>query len=487
MAGRQGSDIHHPQFTTRGDGGRVLQGSVHQRRYPSKVPDAAHMKLPVTLDNYKAKFTALLYYEELEHIELLKKKCDGCYTLKKCQPPSLRYDEEDYPDNFYCLEGMSSAQIMYATQASDRHVTFSIGQRSYIASILSCNYSDIDNKLYICFNQRGESINSIRVQFPLKVNVTFDVNHSYFVGLNEGVTRISMNVLRRLIPIPEDFKSPPKNISINIRRHPHGGIDLDPEQYPALEAILSNQCSAPVLVPGAFGCGKTRLLAVATECFFREHRETGHPSPCRILICCHHQHSADVFMDSYFNKMLTYKKHPWPVKVVRVTSSRHRVDYPGYVQAARFNNSPYKDETSFLLVTTFGGALTISRRVEPDFFTHILIDEGAQTREPEALSPFLMANENTRIVIAGDHQQVGPQLLVLGKAPQQFGLCVSLLQRLLEKYKSIGDITKRNTPSWNINYRSQAGILELPSKLFYNSELKDCVLLMIFQLMLSVL
>ena len=307
---------------------------------------------------------------------------------------------------------MSSAQIMYATQASDRRVTISIRQDSYVASILSCNYSHIDNKLYICFNQRGKSINDIRDQFPLKVNVTFDVNHSYFVGLNEGVLRISMNVLRRLIPTPQDFKSPPRDIAIDIRRHPYGGIDLDPEQIPALEAILSNQCSAPVLVPGAFGCGKTRLLAVATECFFREHRETGQHSPCRILICCHHQHSADVFMDSYFNKMLAHKKHPWPVKVVRVTSSRHRPSYPDYaqapdyVQAGHFDNSPYKNENSFLLVTTFGGALTISRRVKPDFFTHILIDEGAQTREPEALSPFLMANENTRIVIAGDHQQV---------------------------------------------------------------------------------
>ena len=51
---------------------------------------------------------------------------------------------------------------------------------------------------------------------------------------------------------------------------------------------------------------------------------------------------------------------------------------------------------------------------------------------------------------------------------------MSLLQRLLEKYKSIGDITKRNTPSWNINYRSHADLLELPSKLFYNSELRAC-------------
>ena len=296
---------------------------------------------------------------------------------------------------------MSSAQIMYATQASDHRVTISIGQQIYVANILSCNYSHIDDKLYICFD------GSIVVHSVLKVNVAFEVDHHYFHSLNDGVKRISSKVLRRLIPTSEDFKSPPRNISIDVRRQPYGGIDLDPEQIPALKAILSNQCSAPVLVSGAFGCGKTRLLAVATECFFREHRETGQRSPCRILICCHHQHSADFFMKHYFNKMLSHSKYPWPVKVLRATSSRHHVDYSNYVQAIDFDISLYRRETAFLLVTTFGGALTISRKkVEPDFFTHILIDEGAQTREPEALSPFLMANKNTRIVIAGDHQQV---------------------------------------------------------------------------------
>ena len=39
-------------------------------------------------------------------------------------------------------------------------------------------------------------------------------------------------------------------------------------------------------------------------------------------------------------------------------------------------------------------------------FTHILIDEGAQTREPETIAPLSMANCHTKIIIAGDNQQV---------------------------------------------------------------------------------
>ena len=43
----------------------------------------------------------------------------------------------------------------------------------------------------------------------------------------------------------------------------------------------------------------------------------------------------------------------------------------------------------------------------PGFFTHILMDEGAQAREPEAVAPLCLATKDTKIVIAGDSSQVG--------------------------------------------------------------------------------
>lgn len=39
-------------------------------------------------------------------------------------------------------------------------------------------------------------------------------------------------------------------------------------------------------------------------------------------------------------------------------------------------------------------------------FTHMLLDEAAQTIETEAIMPLALANENTRIVLAGDPMQV---------------------------------------------------------------------------------
>lgn len=40
------------------------------------------------------------------------------------------------------------------------------------------------------------------------------------------------------------------------------------------------------------------------------------------------------------------------------------------------------------------------------FFTHIIIDEAAQALETEAIQPLLLADYNTRVVLAGDHMQV---------------------------------------------------------------------------------
>ena len=39
-------------------------------------------------------------------------------------------------------------------------------------------------------------------------------------------------------------------------------------------------------------------------------------------------------------------------------------------------------------------------------FTHILIDEAAQALEPEYVIPLVMADKNTKIVLAGDQMQV---------------------------------------------------------------------------------
>ena len=307
---------------------------------------------------------------------------------------------------------MASRQIMYTTQASNGNVTIIYRGIQCKARLLSCNNKAMDEKLYIGFNgYDAKEITKLTSCSSTNVFVNFEVNHFYFDDLNDGVCKISSAVLKRILPTSDHFKCKLEARELPKRKYPE--LDLDPEQYPALQVIISSQSSAPVLVPGPFGCGKTRILAVATEYFIRLCKESR--QRCRILICCHHQHSADIFMNDYFEKMLSNRKSPWEVEVVRVTNNTHHNHSPQYVTAADFRDklftSMYHGKPYVVVVSTFGGALRMSKVVPSDFFTHILIDEGAQTREPEALSPLIMANANTHIIIAGDCKQVHAFLL----------------------------------------------------------------------------
>ena len=81
-------------------------------------------------------------------------------------------------------------------------------------------------------------------------------------------------------------------------------------------------------------------------------------------------------------------------------------------------------------------------------FSHIFIDEAAQVQffffswegfnhslclqalESETLIPLSLANQNTKIVLAGDHMQLDPP--VYSKIARKYGLHVSLLERLYD-------------------------------------------------------
>eukprot|EP00731_Ephydatia_muelleri_P026076 Em0018g176a len=95
-----------------------------------------------------------------------------------------------------------------------------------------------------------------------------------------------------------------------------------------------------------------------------------------------------------------------------------------------------------LVICTFHDSLVLARELKEQqqslFFMYILMDEGAQAREAEAVAPLCMANESTRVVIAGDCQQVHPAAMVNGPNPN----CNSLLERLITSYDHIGDAAK---------------------------------------------
>ena len=117
-----------------------------------------------------------------------------------------------------------------------------------------------------------------------------------------------------------------------------------------------------------------------------------------------------------------------------------------------------------------------------DHFTHVLIDEAGQATEPEIMIPLSLVNLKTgQIVLAGDPQQLGP--ITLSRLAGYFGLGESYLTRLLQQFpyqKDPQGFTQGYDPrlvtKLLYNYRSLPELLELPNRLFYDSELQAQVI-----------
>ena len=66
---------------------------------------------------------------------------------------------------------------------------------------------------------------------------------------------------------------------------------------------------------------------------------------------------------------------------------------------------------------------------------------------------------------------MGPKLAVLGDGPQQYGLGVSLFERLHNQYERFGGSALNYVVSLKCNYHCHPDLLDLPSTLFYKSAL----------------
>ena len=169
--------------------------------------------------------------------------------------------------------------------------------------------------------------------------------------------------------------------------------------------------SPPIIVNGSFGSGKTQLLAVATHCLIKCGMLNG--QPVRILLCAHHQSSADHFINKYFGPLLLRREqYEQPLGLIRLMSRSYHIkddmfkNYYMHSQDLHNNVHHYQRASYLIVVTTFLTSLSLPYKLRSGFFTHILLDEGSQSREPEAIAPLCSAGPNTKLVIAGDSHQV---------------------------------------------------------------------------------
>ena len=239
-----------------------------------------------------------------------------------------------------------------------------------------------------------------------KIKAQFQIKHSYFQDLHQAVENVSQAMIQKLFPFNLNTKEKFQKQNIcdhsSISKEPL--FKPDKLQSETISTMLSVSAETPFLLVGPFGTGKTHVLACAAAKIVNE------DATAKVLIATHHNKSADTFITKYFGTLESTKVLPATVAPIRIATKdlSDNLEKPYFF---RFNDPIITKELldeRRIVVTTFLTALRFAstEKLPRGYFTHILIDEGAQTREPETIAPLIFANETTKIIIAGDHLQV---------------------------------------------------------------------------------
>ena len=300
------------------------------------------------------------------------------------------YYRQEFP--FYgvitSLDGNEDV-LAYAKQAAESAIILINGMKINVDFTPSV-YSP--EGITVGFSNRAyDAIKSVSWKVSFECDVLFELKHSYFNRQHEALEALPSNAIHRILPSKGD--SVRHHFSRRVLYCSHLELD-DLGQMQALTGVLQ-QGNDPIIIAGPFGTGKTRVLARAAYEVILQDRES------TILICTHHQSSADTFIE-YFQSLQRENRQFDRIKIVRICTvnyrSRTRDNYPHYYRSA----GEASRDKSKVIVSTLG----LSHHLKIKSITHIFIDEAAQTRETEAIIPLQHVGFNTKIVLAGDHCQV---------------------------------------------------------------------------------
>ena len=309
--------------------------------------------------------------------------CDNyctCRCDKKDVLVRVEWSQEESTFVGY-LMNLSYAAMDYASYCrAEVLLTFQNGYQ-YATSILESPDYDKDALVLRTFPS-----NLFPRNRELSASAHFDIGHHSYQHQHKAIASADDCTLAKIFP--------GATLSSRVTKVPNKGpFPLDRQyQLKALNQMLSCNYAAPYLLLGPFGTGKTYLLAAAVAKLL----EAGGN---RILVCTHRKRGADSIYKILQERMIRNT-----ARMVGGTDAAERLRSFGTtavipsIEAAVFS----------VLVTTFGVAGNLVELVHSGqmYFTHILIDEGAQCPEPEALGALVLADEDTKVVIVGDSKQV---------------------------------------------------------------------------------
>ncbi|KAB0792538.1 hypothetical protein PPYR_14497 [Photinus pyralis] len=323
------------------------------------------------------------------------------------------------------------------------------------------------NVIYLRLSATTVADLGLQADTTLKAQVQFQLNRLPYCEWHYAIDK--MAELKLIFPEtyiePLIPWSPQKQWCENIDNR------LNLKQKEAVIAITTPISIAlpPILIIGPFGTGKTFTLAQAIK-------QLSKNSDAKILICTHSNSAADLYIKDYLHPYVedghkeatplrVYYQRRWVVTVHPIVQQYCLIQESGGIRT--FQPPTYEDlDKHRIIVVTLSTSMYLSNMGLPQgYFTHILLDEAAQTMECEAIMPLSLANQNTRIVLAGDHMQLSPELF--SHFAKERNLHISLLERLYDHYPS-------SFPCKILlceNYRAHEAIIEFTSELFYDQKL----------------
>lgn len=332
-------------------------------------------------------------------------RCTGTYEVIIFQPGfrpnnmEHTYNRDEEFVRFGYISGTDGDKLSYAKQASEGSFIVLDRQTFIKAKHVHASVPKDANSNAIVFALTKETNSKLVHWSPLtktrwsrNLQIHFELKHSYFQRLHNALDKISFESIKKIMPNCENFADD-NGRHWNPGKPEHEHLELDSYQQRALRTILNCSPGAPVLVTGPFGTGKTRLLARAAYEILKSPRS-------KVLICAHHQASVDTFvkiLGEVIDNDIMIRVIPNKSYHSKIRDEYYHLFVPKYEVNYSLENTGIR-----LVITTLG---TSNLRIRSKF-SHILIDEGAQTREPEIISPLHFARESTKIIIAGDHLQV---------------------------------------------------------------------------------
>ncbi|XP_064193995.1 3'-5' exoribonuclease HELZ2-like [Anguilla rostrata] len=435
---------------------------------------AADSDVPLTRKNYRERMHSFLYREELAQEEVLSRLSLQSATVSLSDTITTSwYDVKVAPfRKLYASVPLSHSLTPHTpegqllrTAVGSALVAPSPSAKKKVYEALVLLEASTEDRIYLLLSRECCSDLSLRKDTSYPMDIQFQLNHLQFCEWHQAVD---------LLPDVEWVL--PDLIRGSVPEHTGDftNLKLNAKQRAAVALIIgepSQQLStAPVLIYGPFGTGKTFTLATAIKELLRQ--------PCtRVLICTHTNSSADLYVKDHFHQYVV-SGHP-EARPLRIKASKKGLGVKRTDDITRRYCLVSPDCESFLfpersdldshrvVITTTSMARHLhDLKLPSDYFTHILIDEASQMLECAALIPLTLSGSGTRVVLAGDHMQTGPKLFSLkgGGSSSDY----TLLNRLFVYYQGQkGKAASRSRVIFSENYRCTKEIVDFIAAHFY--------------------